>query len=228
MKSLLITVLIGLATGLSATLSWAEASDRYIIDTIYVSLRSGPGDEFRIVKASLPSGTKMTATGLSDNKQWTQVTVIGNEPLEGWIPSRYVSNTPIAKDALVAAQAKIEALTAQLANPTTIATDAPINADQEAQVAIIAERDALLEDLNRIKAVSGNAIVLDQRNGELLLENQELKTQLDILKIENQYLSESNNTREWMIGGMIAFFGLLAGLMLSRIGMPSRRSNSWA
>ncbi len=226
MKSLLLTVLLGLVTGLSSTLSLAEPSDRYIIDTIYVSLRSGPGNEFRIVKASLPSGTKMTATGVSDDKQWTQVTLVEGEPLEGWIPSRYISNTPIAKDALEAALAKITELTSGKAETTTETAEAvPPTADQDA---LMAERDALLEDLNRIKAVSGNAIILDQRNGELLLENQELKTQLDILKIENQYLSESNNTREWMIGGMIAFIGLLAGLALSRIGMPSRRSDSWA
>lgn len=228
MKSLLLPLILGLITSISASLTWAEENDRYIIDTIYVSLRSGPGNDFNIVKSSMPSGTKMRVMGLSDDKQWTNVTLADGEPLEGWIPSRYISVKQIAKDQLATANETIASLKDQLNNgapPPAVGENTVSTADNNA---LLAERDAIQEELNNIKMLSSDVITLDQRNSELLLENQELKTELDILKIENQYLSESNRTREWMIGGMIAFLGLLVGLVLSRMGKPIRRSDSWA
>lgn len=228
MKSLLLPLVLGLMTSVAASLTWAEENDRYIIDTIYVSLRSGPGNEYKIVKPSMPSGTKMRAVGQSDDQQWTQVTLTDGEPLEGWIPSRYISAKLIAKDQLAIANETIAALKDQLDNgtpPPVVAENTVASVDSDA---LIAERDAIQEELNNIKILSSDVIALDQRNSELLLENQELKTELDILKIENQYLTESNHTREWMIGGMIAFLGLLVGLVLSRMSKPARRSDSWA
>jgi SH3 domain protein len=228
MKSLLFPLVLGLITSLSATLTWADENDRYIIDTIYVSLRSGPGNEYRVVKSSMPSGTKMSAMGQSEDNLWTQVTLSTGEPLEGWIPTRYISGKLIAKDQLAAATETIASLKDQLANgtPAPVVDEATVpTADNDA---VIAERDALLEELNNIKMLSTDVIAVDQTNSELLLENQELKTELDILRIENQYLSESNRTRDWMIGGVIAFFGLIIGLVLARMGKPTRRSDSWA
>ena len=154
MKSLLFPLVLGLITSLSATLTWADENDRYIIDTIYVSLRSGPGNEYRVVKSSMPSGTKMSAMGQSEDNLWTQVTLSTGEPLEGWIPTRYISGKLIAKDQLAAATETIASLKDQLANgtPAPVVDEATVpTADNDA---VIAERDALLEELNNIKYTS--------------------------------------------------------------------------
>ena len=209
----------------------ASEHSRWIIDTIYVSLRSGPGTEFRIVERALPSGTRMEATGLDESGEWTQVTLnVRGESTEGWIPTRYIEPEPIARDLLATAekklaeaQSRIESLTQQLSQTASKAENA-----SDTLSSLREERDELRAELDRVIEVSANALTLDERNGELLQENQQLKNELDVLRVENQYLNESNVSQEWMVGGTIAFIGLLGGFLLSRAGKRSGKQNSWA
>ncbi|MEQ8801570.1 MAG: peptide-binding protein, partial [Haliea sp.] len=50
-----------------------QAQDvRYISDTQYVPVRSGAGNEFRIVHRGIPSGTRLTVSRVSEDGEWSE------------------------------------------------------------------------------------------------------------------------------------------------------------
>ena len=70
-----------------ATASLAQ-SVRYVSDKQYVPLRSGAGNEYRIVHQGIPSGTRLTVARTSDDGTWSEITTDGGT--SGWIRSQYL------------------------------------------------------------------------------------------------------------------------------------------
>lgn len=231
MKSIISAIVIFLSLLSVSSFTYAAEDDRYVIDVIWVSLRGGPGTEFKILDSGLRSGTFMKVIGTSEDGKWLNVILQNSKKTEGWIPERYVTSTPIARDRLKAAETEIESLKAKLsktANSLESLKAVSVESSQDLS-AIQKERDAIQKELEHIQEISANAITLNMRNGELLEENGQLKNELDVLKIENQYLHESNVTQEWLVGGGIAFIGLLAGIFLARGGKRTgAKTDSWA
>lgn len=232
MKALLVSFIVSISLFSAPTFTVAAESDRFVVDVIWVSMRSGPGTGFKVLKTGLRSGTKMKVIGESEDKVWLNVALQDGKNTEGWIPKRYLTNKLIAKDQLKVVEKELSGLKASLAKTSTSLQSLKSESASASQSlsSIQKERDSLKKELARIKEISANALTLDMRNGELLQENQELKNNLDVLKVENQYLDESNVSQEWLVGGLIAFFGLLAGFLLSRSGgkRGGARQDSWA
>ena len=74
----------------------------YVRDELRINMRTGPGLQYRILKA-LASGDKVSR--LDTSGDWVQVRA--PEGLEGWVPGGYLSPEPPASLALPVARSKL-------------------------------------------------------------------------------------------------------------------------
>jgi SH3 domain protein len=71
----------------------SQSDVRYVSDVLFVPLRSGQGNQFRIVNAGLKSGTALTFLEQGETDQWAKVRT--DKGIEGWIRTQYImTNIP--------------------------------------------------------------------------------------------------------------------------------------
>lgn len=204
----------------------ASAESRYISDVLWVPLRSGPGSDYRIINRGLKSGTELEFVETNEDDSWT---LVRRGDLEGWIPTRYLREDPIAAQQLAIVTQQLNDLRNRLSNTTENLQELRQDSQSTSSEleALEQEKADLTKELNRIREISANAIELNDRNNELLEENQLLKNEVDVVKLENQRLEDAKETREWMVGGSIMLIGLILGLILPKLKGGTRR-DSWA
>ena len=78
----------------------AYAEKSYVSDSFFVSIRSGAGNEFRIINSRIRSGTPLTVLE-NPAGDWTKVQLPNNT--QGWMRKQYIINKPTAKLQLDAA-----------------------------------------------------------------------------------------------------------------------------
>lgn len=209
------------ATLLFTSFAYAQQA-RYVRDELYVPIRSGQGSEYRILQMGV-SGTKLTV--LEDNKQtgYTKVRTEGGE--EGWIESQYLQNSPVAATLLARANRELEQLRTQNAElkKNLGETRSTEQSASEALQAATSERDRLRDELDKLKALSANAIDLDKDNRELRHTNQELRNRADMLSAENQQLRDSRENDAFLNGAFAVVIGVGITLLVPRL-WPKRKS----
>src|SRR3569623_611588 len=103
-----------LASGmwLAATAAWAQIEHfQYISDDVTVSLRDQPGTDAP-TRGTVNSGDRVAVLQSQGAGSFAQVRTADGR--EGWIPARYLAETPAARDRLGAAQKQIQELQAQV------------------------------------------------------------------------------------------------------------------
>lgn len=207
----------------------ALAQDRYVSDVLYVPLRSGMGNQYRIVHRGLPSGTRLELVREAeseDGETWSLVRTQEGE--EGWIRSQFLLSEPTAAIKLDRLQQRAgnvsqenQALEDQLA-------DARARVSQlEAELQDVRERyTALQEEHERLKSVSSDAVSLHQQHKELSENYQVLQTRYDVVQADNERLKRDRRYQDWLFGGGILVAGVLLSLILQAIG-KRRRQSEW-
>jgi SH3 domain protein len=205
----------------------AQADTVYIRDIIYVPLRGGQSNEYRILHQGIRSGTVLER--LEENDETGFSRVITPDGLEGWIQSQYLVTEPIARDRLANLQSQLETLQtdyqAALDN-LEIESEAAKTAAIEIQ-RLDAQRVELNTELSRITELAANVIQIDQQNDSLLTDVNELNQQIDDLVVMNANLKDTATQTWFMIGGGTVFFGLLLGFVISR-QLHARRDSGWS
>ena len=134
----------------------AQADTVYIRDIIYVPLRGGQSNEYRILHQGIRSGTVLER--LEENDETGFSRVITPDGLEGWIQSQYLVTEPIARDRLANLQSQLETLQtdyqAALDN-LEIESEAAKTAAIEIQ-RLDAQRVELNTELSRITELAAN------------------------------------------------------------------------
>lgn len=191
---------------------------RYVTDEFTITLRSGAGNEYRILKL-LPTGTAVEV--LEAGNGWTRVDA-GNDR-QGWVPSQYlISQPPAAK--------RLQQISAELAQMQ--AQDSQIKQQMQGTQAQFAQaRD-------RIQKLSDERDRLTQQLGEsreglnLANENKQLKKQVidfkrrfqDLVN-ETERLSGRSRQDWFLVGAGVLLAGMLVGIIMTRIRW--RRRSSW-
>lgn len=203
------------------------AQDRYVSDELRVPLRSGMGNEYRIVHRGLSSGTQLTLlqTDTDDSDtEWSQVRTNGG--LEGWIRSQYLLEEPTAAIKL----AKLESKMAQLDGDQTQLLDTnealeQENANLKEQLSLISQQ---YQDIERsyaeLQKLSANAVALNEQNKKLSESHQLLQTRAEVLKTENDRLMTSQTYQQWIYGAGILIGGIIISFFLQAFGRRKRRS----
>lgn len=214
-----------LLTLITAT-SYAAVEKRYVSDKLWLQLRSGPGSDFRILKA-LPSGEHLIFIEQTEDKNYTKVTT--DKGVEGWVLTRFLEEEPVAKEKLILSQralAKVQAELDTLKNQMTTLNEekSSLSGDRSS---LTREKKNLEKELKRIKAISANALQLDSKNTKLTKRNQELEIQLETLTADNTRLKDDKERTFMIIGGGLIIIGIILGLAIPAM-RGGRKSGGWS
>jgi SH3 domain protein len=214
-----------LLTIITAT-SYAAVEKRYVGDKIWLQLRSGPGSDFRILKA-LPSGEHLIFREQTEDKNYTKVTT--DKGVEGWVLTRFLEDEPIAKEKLILSQRELVKIKAELdtLKQQTDALSAEKSSLSGDRSSLTRDNKKLEKELKRIKEISANALQLDSKNTKLTKRNQELEIQLETLTAENTRLKDNKERTFMIIGGGLIIFGLFLGLAIPAM-RGGRKAASWS
>ena len=202
----------------------AFAATMYISDELTVPLRRGPSNGHKIINAALPSGLALEVLGEDSASGFTQVRTPNGT--EGWVPTQYLVNQPVAKERLAAANKRIETLEAQLKSTRENFQDvrgARTEIEGRAS-ALTKENQRLQTELAEIRRVSATAITQFNENKQLKTDNASLQTQVTQLTERVRTLERNSMLRGCLAGGALVVVGLVLGAWIK--SRPKR--SSWA
>ncbi|MEH6590169.1 MAG: TIGR04211 family SH3 domain-containing protein [Halioglobus sp.] len=204
------------------------ADTRYISDKQFIPVRSGPGNEYRIIHRGLPSGTRLEVSRTSDNGEFAEITT--PKGTNGWIRTQYLMSDLPAQNKLGAALAKAQVLEKE--NSEMKAKTAELSSDRVNLLNQVSSSEGDLgtisQELAQLKQISGNAVQLDTDNRRLTLESEEMRSEVEILKAENQRLQDKLGSEAFMNGALAVLLGVIITLVVPRLWPKRRKSSSWA
>ncbi|MEZ5571357.1 MAG: TIGR04211 family SH3 domain-containing protein [Halioglobus sp.] len=201
---------------------------RYISGEQRVSLRGGAGDDYPVVYRGIAAGTRLTVEGTSEDGQWAEITA--EDGVTGWIPTQKLTLEPPAPSAKPAAVAQTPSGNTAIAEPGTEGAGLLNDPDESAMVTDDCETqfNTVAQELHRLKQISGKAEQLDIDNRRLVEQQENLRSEVDMLNAENQRLLDKIESEDFMNGALAVLLGVIIALVAPRL-VPQRRKNSgWA
>lgn len=206
---------------ISLTAGWPSAAlaqtSAYVTDNLEITLRSGQGNDFRIIRL-LRSGTELQV--LERGEAWTRVRV-GSD--EGWVRSIYLQDAP-------GASARLEQVTTELQRlrQENRQLDEQL-AEAQAELETITASNAELTDENQRMTQrlqeAGEGLTLSDENKALRKDVIDLEREVQDLRREAARMAERER-QDWFIAGAgVVVFGMLLGILVTRIRW--RRRNTW-
>lgn len=186
-----------LAMALAAPLAVAQPDLRphYISDDVTISLRDQPGTDAP-TQGTVHSGDRVTVLQSQGSGSFARVRTADGR--EGWIPERYLTETPAARDRLDAAQKQLEEAQAQIQS-------------------LKGELDGAHQQLAQVRP----AVDLAAQNEQLRAHVKEADGQLAAFRARDDEEAERRQTL--LAGGGLIGAGLLLGLLLPWLMRPRRR-----
>ncbi|WP_328189107.1 TIGR04211 family SH3 domain-containing protein [Marinobacter sp. OP 3.4] len=212
---------------LMAVAGVAQARTVYIDDTLYAPVRSGQGTQFRVLHSGLRSGTAVTLLEQNEESGYSRVRT--SQGLEGWLPTRYLTNQPIAEDRLEAANRELEQTRARLEELQSQMSEVSGERDQlsSREQALEQRVEELTAELEEIRSVSANALNLNRRNQELQESNQKLKNEVEVLTAEVERLEAKRESDFMLLGAGLLILGMFIAVVLPWL-KPTKKHDTWA
>lgn len=202
----------------------AFAATLYISDELTVPLRRGPSNGHKIINAALPSGLALEVLGEDKSAGFTQVRTPNG--IEGWVPTQFLSDQPVAKDRLAAALKRVETLEGQLKSTRENYQDVRgARTEIEGRATELGKENQRLQtELAEIRRVSATALTQFEENKQLKTDNGSLQTQVAQLTEEVHDLKRNVMLRWLLSGGALVLIGLALGAWIK--SRPKR--STWA
>ncbi|UEX77493.1 TIGR04211 family SH3 domain-containing protein [Sediminicurvatus halobius] len=210
-KALLFAVLFGVVGAAGAQ------STAYVTDELRLNLRSGPGNEYRILQL-LPSGTPVQV--LERGNEWTRVRSGGNE---GWMRTSYLQSQPAAAVRLEEATEELARLREQNAG-----LQEALEATRVELESTVAEVQSLRDEneaMSRRLEQASEGLELADENQALKKQVIDLEREVQDLTNETRRLSDRSRQDWFVVGAGVMAFGMLVGIIVTRIRW--RRRSSW-
>ena len=199
----------------------------YIDDTLLVPLRSGEGTSFRIIHKGLKSGLKLEIIKQDTASGYSKIRTPSG--IEGFLPTRYLSRTPIARNRLIDANKALNKTRAENGKLKTKLANISAQYKKLSSEHTLTSKSLTKnnKELSNIKSISANALNLDKRNRELRESNEQLRSDLELIETENRRLKDKSDSSMLLIGGGLVTLGIILALIIPII-RPSKKSDSWA
>jgi SH3 domain protein len=226
---------------LSFALSAASLAQdiRYVSGEQRVPLRGGAGDDYPVVYRGLEAGTRLTVRGTSEDGQWAEITTV--EGVTGWIPTQKLTLEQPAPTVLATTPPPPPTTPPSVEGAGTItgvpagAPETPVTemgatpADLLSQVDDCeAQFNAVAQELHRLKQISAKAEQLDIDNRRLVEQQENLRSEIEMLQADNQRLRDKLESESFVNGAGAVLLGVMIALVVPRL-VPQRRKNSgWA
>ncbi|KUJ84300.1 peptide-binding protein [Microbulbifer flavimaris] len=204
-----------------------SGGNRYITDQLHVPLRSGKGNEFRILHRGLPSGTKLVLLEDAPADGWAKVRTPAGE--EGWLRRQYLVSEPTADIKLQRAEANLERFEKMEGNlGGEVRRLEAENQELTGKLTSAEEKAAqLAKELKDIQALSADAVALNQRHQKLLHQHELLKQKQVMSEAEIQRLSASEQHKWYMYGALSVAAGAILAMIAPHF-RRRRRNSEWA
>lgn len=204
----------------------AHAKTVYVDDTLFAPIRSGEGTQYRILHSGVRSGT---ALELLETSESGYSRVRTPEGIEGWIVSRYITETPIARQRLDQANRQLEQARSQVAELEARLEEVTSERNElrSSEQNLQSRAGRLSEELSDIKEVAADSLNLDRRNGELREENQMLRNELEVLTAEKERLEAKKESDFMLLGAGLVVLGIILALIVPML-KPTRKNDNWA
>jgi SH3 domain protein len=198
---------------------------RYISDELVVNLRTGQTNNHAIVRM-LSAGTAIEVVEQNDDSGYSHVRVRDRD-LEGWVLTQYLTEQPIARDRLAAAERELVTANARIADLqmrlAALTEDAELVSHKLQQAE--ARNAELAAELASVRSASANALALRDQNQDLTQTLALREQEIERLRTENEILA-SGELKQWFLtGGGVLFGGILLGLVLPNL--RRKRRNDW-
>jgi len=220
-KKIFVGVLLALPLLMPLTSS-AETT-RYVSDQLEITMRSGQGVQFGIRKM-LTSGAKLDVIE-TDPAGYSKVRT--DAGVEGWVLTRYLSNTPSSRNSFIASQQKVIGLELELAKyKEEIQALSSQNTDAgDENMSLKETSQRLSKELDNLRRTASSAVALDNENRQLKENLQQIDHEMQLIVIENSALKD-NDAKSWfLIGAAVLFGGLFLGLIIPRLRF--QKKDSW-
>lgn len=213
------------ATLVLGAVSISAQEQRWVADTLLVPLRSGKGNQYRIIDKGLKSGTRVTL--LSADAEWAEIRTESGQT--GFMPVQFLLKTPTAGLQLAATEATLAKVEAEYKALKTQLHDASASGDQlDLELAEARTRIAELQtELAELKRISASAVELHDRHSKLIHNHQVMQTELDVLKAENQRLQSDERNTFFLYGAGAVGLGVIITLVAPALRRRKRYSE-WA
>jgi len=199
-----------------------SAKVQYVSDELVINMRSGKGNSFKIIKI-IKSGTPLTI--LEQDSGYTRAKT--PKGVEGWVLSRFLINTPVARTLLAEAQQNVtqmkEKYDAMESELSTIKSERDILSSSEAK--LLSNKETLNVELAKLQKIAARPMQLEAENDKLRNELVEIEAENRLIKQEYQTL-EDNSDQEWfMTGAGVLFGGMILGLIFPKLRSGQRKAN---
>ncbi len=206
---------------ISLTAGWPTVTmaqqTAYVTDNLEITLRSGQGNDFRIIRL-LTSGTELQV--LEPGDAWTRVRVGGDE---GWVRSIYLQDEPGANARLEQVMTELQ----RLRQENRALGDQLAQAEAQVETLSANNRELTADNqrMNRRLQEAGEGLALSDENKALRKDVIDLEREVQDLRREANRMAERER-QDWFIAGAgVIVFGMLLGILLTRIRW--RRRNTW-
>lgn len=204
-------------------LSSTAATTRYVSDQLEITMRTGKGVKFGI-KKMLTSGDRLDVIE-TDPSGYSKVQT--SKGVEGWVLTRYLTNTPSARNRVASSEQKVANLELELAKTKeemqSLSTQNSTAGNQNMTLKETSQR--LKKELDDLKRTASNAVALDNENRQLKEKIQQIDHKMQSLVLENAALKDSEAKNWFLIGAAVLFGGIILGLILPRLRL--QRKNNW-
>lgn len=204
----------------------AMAETVYVTDELSINMRTDKGNQFRIKKV-LKSGTRLEILKV-DPSGYSLVRADGG--VNGWVLSRFLSKTPIAREQVKRSQALAEKLQKEkqqlLEELNQFKKDKTVLSQSEER--LLQANQKLTTEVNKLRKIAARPMQLEEDNKKLRDELLKNEAQSRLLKQEHQSLLDAREKEWFMAGAGILFGGILLGLILPKLrSNPNRRRQNW-
>lgn len=192
----------------------ALAAQRYVIDELQITMRSGRSNQHSILKL-LKSGDKLELLEEVEENNRTYARVrFGN--IEGWVHAQYLSAEPIARDRLARAEQRLQKVRTENTQLKTQLNELKGVRDEASQLG---------KELEQLRQVAANPVRTARENEQLHSELAALKRDHEMLKNEYEKVT-GNKERDWFIAGAgVVIVSIIFGILLTKIRL--RKRSSW-
>ncbi|MBW1964101.1 MAG: TIGR04211 family SH3 domain-containing protein [Deltaproteobacteria bacterium] len=193
--------------------STALAKYLYVIPTAEIALRSGKGNEYRVV-AVIINGSRVQQ--LKEDGEWAMVRTSDNK--KGWMPRRYLSDSPPLKDVVASLQAQRDQLKKQITdvNKQLNKVSEVRNQYKQDLKACILDRNQFRKSYDRLKEDAADVLNFKKALSETAEELQETRHKYNIAEQENEHLRDNSRIKWFLAGGGILIVGWIIGLITTR------------
>jgi SH3 domain protein len=189
---------------------------RYVSGDQDVPLRAGAGDDYQIVHRGIPPRARLIVSRTSEDGLWADITTDAGDT--GWIPSqKLLLELTAAPEAASVALSEADALVD--GNPEELTDQTKIRDEQF---------NAVAQELYQLKQVSGKAEQMDIENRRLVEKTENLRSEVEMLRAENQRLQDKVESEDFMNGSLAVLLGVIIALVAPRLVPKRRKNSSWA